>query len=93
MVQATCFPSGVNTLVIPIFFPINPFIFYWFAPGVQGQSVVYCQPHLRLILISIPCLQPTFSVSHRSFSEGGLAIFRFPFVIFSDAHLRQSSGG
>jgi len=25
----------------------------------------------KLILISIPRLQPTFSVSHRSFSEGG----------------------
>jgi hypothetical protein len=34
MVQATCLPSGVKTLVIPIFFPIKPFIFYWFVPGV-----------------------------------------------------------
>ena len=32
MVQAVCFPSGVKMLVIPIFFPIIPFIYLRFLP-------------------------------------------------------------
>jgi hypothetical protein len=32
MVQAVCLPSGLKMLVIPIFFPIIPFIVVQFAP-------------------------------------------------------------
>src|SRR5437868_13305116 len=75
IVQAVCLPEGSKTLVIPIFFPIIPFIVLQFMPAeLLGHAAVsFFTNHSGSLLANLgvnPRLLPTFSFSHRSFSEG-----------------------
>jgi hypothetical protein len=58
IVQEVCLPEGSKMLVIPIFFPIIPFIFYGFSPqGLQDS-----QSSLTNVGTSFnPGSSPTFS--------------------------------
>src|SRR6185436_7006386 len=65
MVQAVCLPVGSKMLVIPIFFPIIPFIFVQFMPaGLLGQP---CTCLIELRQVSIPvCHRPFLLLSEAS---------------------------
>src|SRR5579859_1772093 len=58
IVTAVCLPSGLKTLVIPIFLPIMPFIFFKkFVPSGMRQSIDI----LHWLVASIYIFNPSFA--------------------------------